>query len=166
MTAFFPHSAAPRGLSNPQADAPQAADLLVVGAGAAGLMCAREAAGRGLRVTLLERNAAPGRKLAVCGGGKANFSNLSIRPQDYRCGDAEGVFCVSALRAFTPERLLHLVRAWGLPFEERAQGRLFLKGAGAASCGRSDGGLSSAGLPSALPYAGERRARHATGFCL
>ena len=127
MTAFFPHSAAPRGLSNPQADAPQAADLLVVGAGAAGLMCAREAAGRGLRVTLLERNAAPGRKLAVCGGGKANFSNLSIRPQDYRCGDAEGVFCVSALRAFTPERLLHLVRAWGLPFEERAQGRLFLK---------------------------------------
>jgi predicted Rossmann fold flavoprotein len=129
MTVFSPHSPGPHGLSNQEREPERETDLLVVGGGAAGLMCAREAAGRGLRVTLLERNAAPGRKLAVCGGGKANFGNRRVSPADYRCGNGaeEGAFCVPALRAFTPERLLRLVRGWGLPFEERHHGRLFLK---------------------------------------
>ena len=54
---------------------PDVADVLILGAGAAGLMCAREAASKGLSVVLLERGSVPGRKLAVSGGGKANFKS-------------------------------------------------------------------------------------------
>ena len=102
-------------------------DVLILGAGAAGLMCAREAAARGLRVALLERGPVPGRKLAVSGGGKANFTNRSVSPQDYRCDGSRGnAFCAPALKGFTPEQMLRLVEEWNLPFEERTHGRLFL----------------------------------------
>lgn len=104
--------------------APARTDVLVVGAGPAGLMCAREAAGRGLRVLVLEQSPLPGRKLAVSGGGKANFSNRRISPLHYRCGDP--AFCAPALKAFAPAVMERLVAAWGLPTEERAHEQLFL----------------------------------------
>ena len=107
--------------------APDTADVLILGAGAAGLMCAREAASSGMRVVLLERGPAPGRKLAVSGGGKANFTNRSVAPRDYRCDGSRGsAFCAPALKAFTPEHMLRMVQAWNLPFEERSHGQLFL----------------------------------------
>ena len=106
---------------------PTNADVLILGAGAAGLMCAREAAASGLSVVLLERGPVPGRKLAVSGGGKANFTNRTVSPHDYRCDGSKGsVFCGPALKAFTPEHMLRLVQAWNLPFEERSHGQLFL----------------------------------------
>ena len=106
---------------------PTSADVLILGAGAAGLMCAREAAASGLSVVLLERGPVPGRKLAVSGGGKANFTNRTVGPRDYRCDGSSGnAFCAPALKAFTPEHMLRLVRAWNLPFEERSHGQLFL----------------------------------------
>ena len=104
--------------------APLRTDVLVAGAGPAGLMCAREAAGRGLRVLVLEQSPLPGRKLAVSGGGKANFSNRRISPLHYRCGDP--AFCAPALKAFSPAVMERLVAAWGLPTEERAHEQLFL----------------------------------------
>ena len=94
----------------------------MLGAGAAGLFCAREAAGRGLRVALLERAAVPGRKLAVSGGGKANFTNRGITPRDYH-SHRDGTFSAPALAAFRPEDMLSLVRAWNLPVEERTHGQ-------------------------------------------
>lgn len=99
-------------------------DVLILGAGASGLACAREAAARGLRVILLDRAAAPGRKLAVSGGGKSNFSNREVTPRDYCC--AQTGFCGPALAEFTPAGMLSLIRAWGLRFEEREHGQLFL----------------------------------------
>lgn len=103
------------------------ADVLVLGAGASGLICAREAAGRGLRVTVLERGAVPARKLAISGGGKANFTNRRVTPQDYRCDGPDGTaFCAPALRAFAPAAIQRLIRQWRLPFEEREHGQLFL----------------------------------------
>ena len=106
---------------------PDKADVLILGAGAAGLMCAREAASKGLSVVLLERGPVPGRKLAVSGGGKANFTNLAVSPKDYRCDGSRGnAFCAPALKGFTPEHMLHLVQEWNLPFEERTHGQLFL----------------------------------------
>lgn len=103
------------------------ADVLVLGAGASGLICAREAAGRGLRVTVLERGAVPARKLAISGGGKANFTNRRVTPQDYRCDGPDGIaFCAPALRAFAPAAIQRLIRQWRLPFEEREHGQLFL----------------------------------------
>lgn len=101
------------------------ADVIILGAGAASLLCAREAAGRGLRVLLLERAAVPGRKLAVSGGGKANFTNCAVRPQDYYCHHSQD-FCGPALASFRPEDMLALTRAWNLSAEERAHGQLFL----------------------------------------
>ena len=106
---------------------PTSADVLILGAGAAGLMCARQAAASGLSVVLLERGPVPGRKLAVSGGGKANFTNRTVNPHDYRCEGSKGnAFCAPALKGFTPEHMLHLVRQWNLPFEERTHGQLFL----------------------------------------
>lgn len=102
-------------------------DVLIVGAGAAGLLCAREAASQGLRVIVLEAAAKPGRKIAICGGGKANFSNRQILPEHYFCGHPEGAaFCAPALAAFGAENILAHIRAWKLPFEERGHGQLFL----------------------------------------
>lgn len=106
---------------------PTTADVLILGAGAAGLMCARQAAASGLSVVLLERGPVPGRKLAVSGGGKANFTNRSVSPHDYRCEGSKGnAFCAPALKGFTPEHMLRLVDEWNLPFEERTHGQLFL----------------------------------------
>ena len=106
---------------------PTSADVLILGAGAAGLMCARQAAASGLSVVLLERGPVPGRKLAVSGGGKANFTNRSVTPHDYRCEGSRGnAFCAPGLKGFTPEHMLRLVDGWNLPFEERSHGQLFL----------------------------------------
>ena len=87
-------------------------------------MCAREAAGRGLRVLVLETSGRPGRKLLISGGGKANFTNRRVLPLHYRCGDP--AFCGPALKAFSPAVMERLVAAWGLPVEERGHGQLFL----------------------------------------
>ncbi|MDE5879288.1 MAG: NAD(P)/FAD-dependent oxidoreductase, partial [Desulfovibrio sp.] len=100
-------------------------DVLVLGAGASGLTCALEASARGLGVLLLERGPRPGRKLAVSGGGRANFSNRHVGPADYLCRP-EPNFCRPALAGVTPEAVLGRMRAWGLPVEEREHGRLFL----------------------------------------
>ena len=118
-----PSPAAER-LSNAVPPSPPRTDVLVVGAGPAGLMCAREAAGRGLRVLVLEQSDRPGRKLLVSGGGKANFTNRRVLPLHYRCGDP--AFCGPALKAFSPAVMERLVAAWGLPVEERGHGQLFL----------------------------------------
>lgn len=102
------------------------ADVLILGAGAAGLACACEAGRRGLGVLLLERGRSPGRKLSACGGGRANFSNRSVTPEDYLCRP-DAAFCRQVLASLPPERMLRRVRGWRLPVEERDHGRLFLK---------------------------------------
>lgn len=129
MCAVQSSSAGREGLSNSRGECrtntAARADVIILGAGASGLFCAREAAGRGLRVLLLERAAVPGRKLAVSGGGKANFTNRTVSPQDYYCCQGRE-FCGPALASFTPEDMLRLMRGWNLPVEERAHGQLFL----------------------------------------
>lgn len=104
---------------------PSCFDVIIVGAGAAGLMCASEAAQRGLKVLLLERGCKAARKLAVSGGGRANFSNLSVCPDDYLCR-SDPDFCQPALAAAPPQEILRRMQSWRLPVEEREHGRLFL----------------------------------------
>ena len=101
-------------------------DVLILGAGAAGLACACEASRRGLGVLLLERGRSPGRKLSACGGGRANFSNRSVTPEDYLCR-SDAAFCRHALASLPPERVLRRIQGWRLPVEERDHGRLFRK---------------------------------------
>ena len=117
----------PKGEDWQQGSVKNEADVLILGAGASGLMCAREAAGRGLKVVILERGSVPGRKLAISGGGKANFTNRQINTSHYRCaGVDDSDFCAPALRSFTSTHMIRLVRQWHLPFEERGHGQLFL----------------------------------------
>lgn len=99
-------------------------DLLILGAGASGLLAAREAGRSGLAVTIVDAGERPGRKLAACGGGHANFGNKYMAAGHYLCGDGSD-FCQPALEAFGP-KMFALLKEWHLPWEERARGRYFL----------------------------------------
>lgn len=130
MNAIFAENSI-NGLSSDAGNQPQRFsggadfDVIVLGAGASGLFCAREAARRQLRVLLLEGGEQAGLKLCLSGGGRANFTNLDVGPQHYRC--ARPRFCQPALKGFTPRHMLELVvTEWRLPYEERDHGQLFL----------------------------------------
>ncbi len=98
-------------------------DVIVLGAGAAGLICAREAAQRGRRVLLLEHGQRPGRKLRASGGGRCNFTNRRVGFENYISQNPR--FVISALSRFGPEDFLALLERARIPWEEREQGQLF-----------------------------------------
>lgn len=101
----------------------RAADVIVLGAGAAGLMCALTAAARGRDVLVLEANAAPGRKVLVSGGGRCNFTNLDVGPEHFVSSNPH--FAKSALARFGPRDFLDLVEAHGIDWREKHLGQLF-----------------------------------------
>jgi predicted Rossmann fold flavoprotein len=101
-------------------------DVIVIGAGGAGLMCALEAGRRGRRVGLLEHGPTPGRKIRISGGGRCNFTNTGAGPAQYVSSNPE--FCRSALARYTPEEFIALVRARGIAFHEKTLGQLFCDG--------------------------------------
>jgi len=102
---------------------------VILGAGAAGLLCAAEAGRLGARVAVLERSDKPGKKILISGGGRCNFTNLYCRPQNFLSDDPD--FCRSALARFTPSDFLELVKKHRIPFHEKhpypgaAEGQLF-----------------------------------------
>lgn len=98
-------------------------DLLVVGAGAAGLMAACTAAKRGLSVGVVESGPVAGRKIRIAGGGRGNFTNRHIGPEHY--AGADPAFVKPALRAFPPAATLALLDAYGIAYEEREHGQIF-----------------------------------------
>ncbi len=104
-------------------DAWRDADVIVLGAGAAGLMCAATAAARGRSVLVLERNDAPGRKVLVSGGGRCNFTNVDAAPDRYVSANPH--FAKSALARFTPRDFLDLVEEHGIDWHEKHLGQLF-----------------------------------------
>ena len=101
-------------------------DVIIIGAGAAGLMCAVEANQRGRRTLLLEHGAKVGQKIRISGGGRANFTNLYVSPADYLSENPR--FCVSALRRFTPHDFIALVEKHRISYHERDHGQLFCDG--------------------------------------
>ncbi|TVP59871.1 MAG: NAD(P)/FAD-dependent oxidoreductase [Halomonadaceae bacterium] len=101
----------------------ETADSVIIGAGAAGLMCALTAAYAGQRVILLERSAKPGRKILMSGGGRCNFTNLNSSPANFLSDNPR--FCISALKRYTPWDFLDLVERHGIGHEEKAAGQLF-----------------------------------------
>ncbi|WP_338018772.1 NAD(P)/FAD-dependent oxidoreductase [Ectothiorhodospira mobilis] len=98
-------------------------DLVVLGAGASGLMCAAVAGARGLRVLVLEKTRQAGRKILLSGGGRCNFTNRDVGPEHYLCRNPH--FVKSALSRYTPWDFLALVERHGIPYHEREHGRLF-----------------------------------------
>lgn len=100
-------------------------DVVIVGAGAAGLMCAREAGLRGRKVLVLERSERVGKKILISGGGRCNFTNLYSNPGNFLSENAH--FCKSALARFKPSQFIALVEKHGIPYYEKKSGQLFCK---------------------------------------
>jgi predicted Rossmann fold flavoprotein len=98
-------------------------EVIIIGAGASGLMCAIEAGKRGRRVIVLERANSPGKKILISGGGRCNFTNRDVQAKHYLSSNEH--FCKSALSRFTPVDFLELLARYDVPFHERDHGRLF-----------------------------------------
>lgn len=98
-------------------------DVIILGAGAAGLMAAREAGRRGRSVAVLERAARPGRKILISGGGRCNFTNLHARAENFLSSNPH--FAKSALARYTPADFIRLVERHGIAYHEKTLGQLF-----------------------------------------
>lgn len=98
-------------------------DVIIIGAGAAGLMCAAIAGKRGRRVLLLDKADKIGSKILVSGGGRCNFTNLHVNPAAYLSQNPH--FCKSALARYTPQDFLTLMRQHNLSWHEKTLGQLF-----------------------------------------
>jgi len=101
-------------------------DAMILGGGAAGLMCAAEAGRRGRRVVVIERAEVPGKKILISGGGRCNFTNLHTAPDRYLSANPH--FAVSALSRYSPSDFLDLVEAHGIAWHEKTLGQLFCDG--------------------------------------
>jgi predicted Rossmann fold flavoprotein len=98
-------------------------DVVVLGAGAAGLMCALSAGQRGRRVLVLERANKVGKKILMSGGGRCNFTNTGTTPANFLSANPH--FCISALARYTPADFVALVDAHGIAWHEKELGQLF-----------------------------------------
>jgi predicted Rossmann fold flavoprotein len=101
-------------------------DVVVIGAGAAGLMCAIEAGKRGRSVLVLDHAKAPGEKIRISGGGRCNFTNLDVQPKNFISGNPH--FAVSALRRYTQHDFIALVDRHNIAWHEKTLGQLFCDG--------------------------------------
>lgn len=98
-------------------------DVVVIGAGAAGLFCAAQAGQRGLNVLLIDNGKKPGRKILMSGGGRCNFTNLYVEPAAYLSHNPH--FCKSALARYTQWDFIDLVKHYGIAHHEKTLGQLF-----------------------------------------
>src|ERR1700742_1608598 len=98
-------------------------DVVVLGAGAAGMMCALEAGRRGRRVLLLDNGERAGRKILISGGGRCNFTNIHTRAENFLSTNPH--FAKSALARFTPVDMIALVEKHGIRYHEKTLGQLF-----------------------------------------
>ncbi|MFP1727584.1 NAD(P)/FAD-dependent oxidoreductase [Lonsdalea quercina] len=98
-------------------------DVVVIGAGAAGLFCAAQAGQKGLRVLLVDNGKKPGRKILMSGGGRCNFTNLYAEPGAYLSHNPH--FCKSALARYTQWDFIELVNRHGIAYHEKTLGQLF-----------------------------------------
>src|SRR5215469_11786308 len=112
--------------SDPAGDAAASFDVLIVGAGAAGLMCAIECARRGRRTAVIEHNPRAGRKILISGGGRCNFTNTGVGPENFLSRNPH--FAKSALARYTPLDFIRLVERHGIRFHEKKLGQLFCDG--------------------------------------
>jgi len=101
-------------------------DVVIVGAGAAGLFCAAIAGQRGKRVLVLDHASSPGEKILISGGGRCNFTNLKVTAENFISRNPH--FCKSALASFTPKDFVALVESHGIKYHEKRLGQLFCDG--------------------------------------
>jgi hypothetical protein len=98
-------------------------DVIVIGAGAAGLMCAGVAAQRGLRVAVIDHSKRLAEKIRISGGGRCNFTNVNTSPANFISENPD--YCRSALAAYQPKDFLRLIKHYRIPYHEKHKGQLF-----------------------------------------
>ena len=139
-------------------------DVIVLGAGAAGMMCAVVAGRRGRRVLLVEHAAKLGEKIRISGGGRCNFTNLHSRPEAFLSRNPR--FCRSALVRYTPRDFIALIERHSIRYHEKTLGQLFCDGSlgayrdqqyGIDAVGAHRSGNGAGGL---LETGGVGRSRH------
>ena len=101
-------------------------DVIILGAGAAGLMCAGVAGRRGHQVLVLEQSRHPAEKIRISGGGRCNFTNLYTSPANFLSDNPR--FCTSALSGYTQRDFIALVESYGIAWHEKTRGQLFCDG--------------------------------------
>lgn len=100
-------------------------NVIIIGAGAAGLFCAAEAGKRGRKVLIVEHNVQIARKILISGGGRCNFTNKNVSPENFISKNPH--FCKSALARYTPQNFIELVKNHSIEFYEKKLGQLFCK---------------------------------------
>ena len=98
-------------------------DVIIIGAGASGMMCAVESGKRGHSVLILDHAEKTGKKIRISGGGSCNFTNINISHTNFISNNPH--FCKSALSRFTPDDFISLLEKHGVKYEEREEGQLF-----------------------------------------
>ncbi|HEY0571307.1 MAG TPA: FAD-dependent oxidoreductase, partial [Enterovirga sp.] len=98
-------------------------DVVVIGAGAAGMMCAAEAGKRGRSVLIVDHASAPGEKIRISGGGRCNFTNLHTAPDRFISDNPR--FPISALHRYSAQDFIALVERHGIAYHEKTLGQLF-----------------------------------------
>ncbi len=101
-------------------------DVIVIGAGAAGMMCAGVAGQRGRRVAILDHAKTPGEKIRISGGGRCNFTNRHASPAQFLSANPR--FCISALSRYTQHDFIALIERHGIAYHEKTLGQLFCDG--------------------------------------
>jgi predicted Rossmann fold flavoprotein len=139
-------------------------DVVVIGAGAAGMMCAIEAGKRGRRVLVLDHAKAAGEKIRISGGGRCNFTNTRTSPSAFLSQNSS--FCISALRRYTPRDFIALVEAHGIAWHEKTLGQLFCDGSARQIVDMLLAEMRAAGVDLRLGVAAQAIDRTAGGFTL
>ena len=137
-------------------------DVLIVGAGAAGMMCAGEAGRRGRSVRLIDHARAPGEKIRISGGGRCNFTNLGTGPANFLGENPR--FATSALRRFTPQDFIRRVDRAGIAWHEKTLGQLFCDESAKQIIRMLTDDLRAAGARLSLGVSVERVGRSGDGF--
>jgi hypothetical protein len=101
-------------------------DVAVIGAGAAGMMCAAVAGKRGRSVLVIDHAESPGEKIRISGGGRCNFTNRNVTPAQFISANPH--FCISALSRYTQQDFIALVERYGIAYHEKTLGQLFCDG--------------------------------------
>jgi len=139
-------------------------DAIVVGAGAAGMMCAAVAGRLGGRVALLDHTARVGEKIRISGGGRCNFTNIHARAENYLSANPH--FCRSALSRYRPADFIALVERYGIAYHEKKLGQLFCDGPATQIVALLRQECAVGGVEWHVPCVIESVTRADTGFCV
>jgi predicted Rossmann fold flavoprotein len=139
-------------------------DVVVIGAGAAGMMCAIEAGKRGRRVLVIDHAAAPGEKIRISGGGRCNFTNINAAPANFLSANPH--FAISALRRYTAKDFIAWVEREGIAYHEKTLGQLFCDNSAKDIIAMLTSAMRAAGVTLRLKTSVERVEHEDEGFAL